>query len=41
MDPIERKFATICWAYAEGDVIALAELEERVADAGRNRSLVT
>jgi hypothetical protein len=41
MDPILEKFGTSKWRYATGDSKALAKLEERVAEAGRKRSLIT
>lgn len=40
MDAIESRFAKIRWRYAEGDPAALAELEDGIAEAGRNRQLV-
>lgn len=41
LDPILQKFADIEWHYATGDAMALAVLEERIAGAGRKRSLIT
>ena len=40
-DPVPEKFGHIEWHYATGDSKALAELEERIAEAGRKRSLIT
>lgn len=40
MEPILEKFGHINWRYATGDSKALAELEERIAEAGRKRSLI-
>lgn len=41
MDPILQKFEEIEWRYATGDSKALTILEERIAVAGRKRSLIT
>src|SRR5262245_37415560 len=41
MDLILEKFGKIRWRYATGDSEALATLEERIAEAGRKRSLIT
>ena len=41
MDAILQKFGDINWRYATGDSKALATLEERIAAAGRKRSLIT
>ena len=41
MDPILDKFGKMEWRYATGDPKALAILEERIAEAGRKRSLIT
>ena len=41
MDPILHKFGHIEWRYATGDSKALATLEERIAEAGRRRALIT
>lgn len=36
-----EKFRRINWTYASGGAAALAELEERIAQAGRSRALIT
>ena len=41
MDAIARKMAAIKWHYPDRDPDALAILEERIAEAGRNLSLIT
>lgn len=41
MDRILQKFRKIEWRYATGDLQALTTLEERIAAAGRKRSLIT
>lgn len=41
MDLIERAFKRIHWRYAEGDPSALTEIENRIAEAGRRRKLIT
>lgn len=40
-DPILEKFRNIPWHYGDQDPQALAELEARVAAAGRQRALIT
>jgi hypothetical protein len=41
VDQILQKFGNIEWRYATGDSQALATLEDRIAAAGRKRSLIT
>jgi hypothetical protein len=41
MGSLIEKFGNIRWRYATGDSEALAKLEQRIADAGRKRSLIT
>jgi len=41
MDPVLEAFHNIEWRYAKGDPKALEGLEERIAVAGRKRSLIT
>jgi hypothetical protein len=41
MGSVIEKFGNIRWRYATGDSEALAKLEQRIADAGRKRSLIT
>jgi hypothetical protein len=41
MDSVLEKLGNIKWRYASGDPNALAKLEERIAEAGRKRSLIT
>jgi len=41
MDATQQRFREIRWAYGEGDPAALAELEGRVACAGRTGTLIT
>lgn len=41
MDAVWRRFDEIEWSYATGDAKALRELEDRIASAGRKRSLIT
>lgn len=41
MDEVARKMAAWTWSYADKDPAALAILEERIAEAGRNLQLIT
>jgi len=41
MDPLLQRFRDMEWVYATGDPKALQTLEERIATAGRKRSLIT
>ena len=41
MDEIAKKMAEWQWTYAPQDPIAYAELEKRIAEAGKNLSLIT
>lgn len=41
MDSITQTFRAIPWKYAPQDSLALAELERRLAEAARKRSLLT
>ncbi len=41
MDTVLQSFQDIEWRYAKGDPQVLQELEERIAAAGRKRSLIT
>ena len=41
LDQVLEKFKNIGWHYATGDAKVLKELEERIAAAGRKRSLIT
>src|SRR5687768_9141713 len=41
MDPVVQSFRNMEWLYATGDPKALRTLEERIAAAGRKRSLIT
>ena len=41
VDRIQEAFRRINWHYAGGDANALAELESRIAAAGRGRKLIT
>src|SRR4051794_21544648 len=41
MDRIDEAFRAMKWKYADKDPMALAELERRIADAARRRSLIT
>src|SRR3954468_18557468 len=41
MDPIIEQFKAIQWKYAPQDNAALVELERRLAEAARKRSLIT
>ena len=40
-DPILERFRQMSWDYGDKDPVALKALEERVADAGRKRKLIT
>ena len=40
-DPILEKFRQLTWEYGDKDPVALQALEQRVADAGRRRKLIT
>ena len=40
-DPILAKFSQMTWHYGDKDPVALRALEERIADAGRKRKLLT
>ena len=41
MDDIARKMAAVQWSYGGRDPVALAELEQRIAEAGRKLGMVT
>ena len=41
VDPVAQRFLDMEWLYATGDPKALRALEERIAFAGRKRSLIT
>jgi hypothetical protein len=41
MDPIAEQMAAIAWKFADKDPNALALLEERIAETGRNLELIT
>lgn len=41
IDRIDEAFRAMKWKYADKDPDALAELERRIAEAGRRRSLIT
>src|SRR5207253_1345988 len=41
MDQLIEKFHAIEWLYADKDAAALAALEERIAEAGRQLKLIT
>ncbi|MGQ0712814.1 MAG: hypothetical protein ACT4PJ_03665 [Gemmatimonadaceae bacterium] len=40
-DPILERFRQLTWEYGDRDPVALQTLEQRVADAGRRRKLIT
>src|SRR5690348_8690380 len=41
MDEISRQMAKVQWTWADKDLVALAELEARIAKVGRNRGVIT
>jgi hypothetical protein len=41
MNDIQQRFRQIRWHYAQGDSASRSELDSRIAEAGRRRSLIT